>query len=145
MNRPDRWSPAVALACATALAAAGGVCAPLAAEGVRDVLGVTHAGGLYNFTSEDYLDEGADQLLGFGTRVIKVWLTNEVATLYFFNSDWSPPAANVVELAQKPYFQSLFSKPFTTYLLVVKPVTDSPQFLAGLTAEAAAAESGQMH
>jgi hypothetical protein len=146
MNRPNRWSPAAALACATALAAAGGVPAPpLAAENVSDVLGVTHAGGLYNFTSEDYLDEGADQLLSFGTRVIKVWLTNDVATLYLFNSDWLPPAANVVELAQKPYFQSLFSKPFTTYLLVVKPVTGSPQFLAGLTAEAAAAESGQMH
>jgi hypothetical protein len=145
MNRSVRWAPAVALASATVLGAAGALGPPLAAENVRDVLGATHAGGLYNFTSEDYLDEGADQLLGFGTRVIKVWLTNDVASLYLFNSDWSPPAANVVELAQKPYFQSLFSKPFTTYLLVVKPVTDSPQFLAGMTAEAVAAESGQMH
>src|ERR1700730_8280936 len=134
MNRPGRWPKAVALAGATLLAA-GVPGRPLAAESVRDVLGASHAGGLYNFTSEDYLDEGADQLLGFGTRVIKVWLTNDVASLYLFNSDWTPPAANVVELAQKPYFQSLFNKPFTTYLLVVKPVTGSPQFLAGMTAE----------
>jgi hypothetical protein len=145
MNRSVRWAPAVALASAAVLAAGGVLGPPLAAEDVRDVLGATHAGGLYNFTPEDYLDEGADQLLGFGTRVIKVWLTNDAASLYLFNSDWLPPAANLVELAQKPYFQSLFSKPFTTYMLVVKPVTDSPQFLAGMTAEAVAAESGQMH
>ncbi|HVR07939.1 MAG TPA: hypothetical protein VMW75_07800 [Thermoanaerobaculia bacterium] len=144
MNRPRRWSKAVVLAGAAALAAAPPG-PPLAAESLRDVLGASHAGGLYNFTSEDYLDEGADQLLGLGTRVIRVWLTNDVATLYSFNSDWLPPAANVVELAQKPYFQSLFSKPFTTYLLVVKPVTDYPPFLAGMTAAAVAAESGQMH
>jgi hypothetical protein len=145
MNRSLRWLPAAVLAGAAVLAAGGVLGRPLAAESVRDVLGATHAGGLYNFTSEDYLDEGGDQLLGFGTRVIKVWLTNDVPSLYLFNSDWSPPAANVVELAQKPYFQSLFNKPFTTYLLVVKPVTDTPQFLAGMTPEAVAAESGQMH
>ncbi|MBV8201517.1 MAG: hypothetical protein JOZ15_12920 [Acidobacteria bacterium] len=145
MNRPLRQVAAAVLAGATVLAAGGVLGLPLAAESVRDVLGASHAGGLYNFTAEDYLDEGADQLLGFGTRVIKVWLTNDVASLYVFNSDWLPPAANVVELAQKPYFQSLFSKPFTTYLLVVKPVTDTPQFLSGMTAEQVAAESGQMH
>jgi len=148
-RRPRRRPPAVALAAAAlALAAAAGI-APgprlAAAEEVRDVLGAAHAGGLYNFTPEDYLDEGGDQLLVFGTRVIKVWLTNDVATLYPFHSDWTPPAANVVELAQKPYFQTLFAKPFTTYLLVVKPVTDSPQFLAGMTAADVTAESDQMH
>ncbi len=145
MERPHRWLPAAALVGATALAAAGGPGSPLAAQSVRDVLGAAHAGGLYNFTAEDYLDEGADRLLGFGTRVIKVWLTSDVATLYPFNSDWLPAAANVVELAQKPYFQSLFGKPFTTYLLVVKPVTGTPDFLAGMSAAAVAAESGQMH
>ena len=145
MNRSHRWSPAVALASALALAAGVALGPRLAAEEVRDVFGAAHAGGLYNFTPEDYLDEGGDQLLVFGTRVIKVWLTNDVATLYPFNSDWTPPAANVVELAQKPYFQTLFAKPFTTYLLVVKPVTGSPQFLSGMTAADVAAESGQMH
>ena len=127
------------------LAAAAALASPLAAADVRDVLGSAHAGGTYNFTSEDYLDEGGDRLLGFGTRVIEVWLTPDVASLYPFNSDWSPPAATVVELAQKPYFQSLFAKPFTTFLLVIEPVTGSPQFLNGMTAAQVAAESGQMH
>src|ERR1700724_2145001 len=135
MNRSHRRAPAVALAFALALAAGVALGPRLAAEDLRDVLGAAHAGGLYNFTPEDYLDEGGDQLLVFGTRVIKVWLTNDVATLYPFNSDWTPPAANVVELAQKPYFQTLFAN----------PVTASPQFLSGMTAADVAAESGQMH
>src|ERR1700726_2661692 len=105
MNRSHRRSPAVTLAGLLALAAGVALGPRLAAEDVRDVLGAAHAGGLYNFTSEDYLDEGGAQLLGLGTRVIKVWLTDGVATPYPFNSDWTPPAANVVELAQKPYFQ----------------------------------------
>jgi hypothetical protein len=119
---------------------------PLAGGEVRDVLGSAHAGGLYNFTAEDYLDEGADQLLLFGTRVIKVWLTPDtVADLYPFNSNWAPQATSILELAQKPYFQSLFAKPFTTYLLVVEPVTYASRFLNGMTAQDIAAESAQMH
>jgi hypothetical protein len=122
------------------------LCSPaLAAESVRDVLGSAHAGGLYNFTSEDYLDEGADELQLLGTRVIKVWLTHDVASLYPFNSDWSPPAASLVGRAQTRYFQSLFAKPFTTYLLVTEPVTVVPAFLTGMTPAQAAAESAQMH
>src|SRR5580693_109601 len=68
--------PTVALALALALLAAWtAVAAPAAAQqDVRDVLGVTHVAGRYNFTGEDFLGEGADQLLALGTRVIKVWL-----------------------------------------------------------------------
>jgi hypothetical protein len=138
-------APLAPLAALAALAAPAALGRRLAAEEVRDVLGSAHAGGTYNFTPEDYLDEGADQLLTFGTRVIKVWLTPDVATLYPFNSNWSPPAANVTELAQKPYFQSLFAKPFTTYLLVIQPAAVTPPFLSGLSAADAAAESQQMH
>ncbi len=127
------------------LALAAGSGGTLAAAEVRDVLGSAHAGGLYNFTAEDYLDEGGDQLLLFGTRVIKVWLTHDVAALYRFNSSWSPPASGVVALAQKPYFQTLFAKPFTTYLLVIEPVTIEPLFLGGITPAQAAAETAQMH
>src|SRR3954451_17218767 len=84
----------------------------------RDVLGVTHAAGKYNFTEEDYLNEGADRILELGSRVIKVFLVpGMVQTFYPFNSDWSPAPADVVELAQRPYFQTLFAKPFTTFIL----------------------------
>ncbi len=111
-----------------------------AAEEVRDVLGAAHVAGKYNFTGEDYLNEGADRLLELGTRVIKVWFRLDPEAYYPFNSDWSPAAANLVELARKPYYQELFAKPFTTYFLVVAPVTVTSQFLDGMTPEELAAE-----
>src|SRR5436305_10605658 len=43
---------------------------PAAAVDARDVLGVAHAAGRYNFTGEDYLNEGADRVLEVGSRVI---------------------------------------------------------------------------
>lgn len=118
----------------------------LAVDG-RDVVGVAHAGGKYNFTGADYLNEGADRILDSGSRVIKVFLVakDTIADLYSFNSDWTPFATDVVILAQKPYFQELFAKPFSTFLLVVPPVTGDSQFLDGLSADEAAAESDQMY
>src|SRR4029077_1758391 len=38
-------------------------------------------------------------------------------------------ATNYVELAQKPYYQKLFAKPFTTFLLVVPPIASETPFL----------------
>ncbi|HEV8630911.1 MAG TPA: hypothetical protein VGV61_11380 [Thermoanaerobaculia bacterium] len=119
---------------------------PLAAVEAREVLGVAHAAGRYNFTPDDYLDEGADRVLELGGEVIKVFLVPEmVQSFYSFNSDWSPTPLDVVELAQRPYFQSLFAKPFSTYLLVVVPVTGAPQFVDGLSKEEADAERDQMY
>jgi hypothetical protein len=116
------------------------------AEDARDVLGVAHAAGRYNFTGLDYLNEGADRLLELGTRVIKVFMVpGMIQSFYSFNSDWSPATTDVVDLAQRPYFQELFAKPFSTFILVVVPVTSSPQFLDGLTREEAAAEQDQMY
>ena len=112
----------------------------------RDVLGVAHAAGRYNFTDEDFLNEGADRVLELGSRVIKVFLVPaSIQDLYPFNSDWSPLPTDVVELAQRPYFQELFAKPFSTILLEITPVTVSPQFLDGLTPGEAAAERDQMY
>jgi len=119
---------------------------PAAAVDARDVLGVAHASGRYNFTDEDYLNEGADRILELGSRVIKVFMIpNHVQEAYPFNSDWSPTPEDMVELVQKPYVQELFAKPFSTYILVIEPVTGQPQFLDGLTREEAAAESDQMY
>ena len=123
------------------------VALPAAAVDGRDVLGVAHAGGKYNFTGGDYLNEGADRILDSGSRVIKVFLVpkDTIADLYSFNSDWKPFATDVVVLAQKPYFQELFAKPFSTFLLIVPPVGGDSPFLDGLSADEAAAESDQMY
>lgn len=82
---------------------------------VRDVVGVTHVAGKYNFTDTDFLNEGADKILELGSRVIKVWFMKP-ATSYPFNSEW-PQTKTLIEIAQTPYFKTLFAKPFTTFIL----------------------------
>ncbi|HEY0557413.1 MAG TPA: hypothetical protein VGG20_24370, partial [Thermoanaerobaculia bacterium] len=133
---------------ATALLAAALLAGALPATAVdaRDVLGVAHAAGRYNFTGADYLNEGADRVLEVGSRVIKIFFVpNTIQALYNFNSDWAPLPVDVVELAQRPYVQALFAKPFSTYILVITPVTVTPQFLDGLSPAEAAAERDQMY
>jgi hypothetical protein len=89
---------------------------------LADVLGVTHVAGRYHLTDKDFLNEGADQVLALGSRVIKVWFYGKrhehPDSVYPYNSDW-PKVESLAEGAQAPYFQKLFSKPFTTYILVV--------------------------
>jgi hypothetical protein len=119
---------------------------PAGAVDARDVLGVAHAAGRYNFTSGDFLNEGGDRILELGSRVIKVFLVpRNVQDTYSFNSDWSPTPVDVVELVQRPYVRELFAKPFSTFILVIEPATGTPQFLDGLTADEAAAENDQMY
>ena len=73
---------------------------PAGAVEVRDVLGVAHVAGKYNFTSDDFLNEGADRVLELGSRVIKVWFRRNADVDYAFNSDWKPQPKTYVELAQ---------------------------------------------
>ncbi len=93
----------------------------LSARDLRDVIGVTHVSGTYHLTETNFLNEGADQIAALGSRVIKLYLTlppsgNPVTKAYPFHSQW-PKVATLVELAQTPYFRSVFNKPFTTYVL----------------------------
>lgn len=121
---------------------------PALAEEARDVLGVAHADGKYNFTDQDYLNEGADRILDLGSRVIKVFLIpSTIKDLYRFNSDWEPPATDTLQLIQRSHFQELLAKPFTTIILVIPAVTGTgpAEFLDGLSREEAAAEADQMY
>lgn len=81
-----------------------------------DILGVTHVAGKYHLTDNDFLNEGAEQILALGSRVIKVWFDNLQGS-YPFNSQW-PDADSLVEIAKSPYFRSLFDKPFSTYIMM---------------------------
>jgi len=83
---------------------------------LRDIIGVTHVNGRYYLTDEDYLNEGAEQILALGSRVIKVWF-HKPQESYSFNSKW-PQMNTLVEIAESPYFRKLFDKPFTTYILM---------------------------
>ena len=83
---------------------------------LRDIIGVTHVNGRYYLTDEDFLNEGAEQILALGSRVIKVWFHNPQQS-YSFNSKW-PQMDTLVEIARSPYFRELFDRPFTTYILM---------------------------
>lgn len=88
----------------------------VAKRGLRDIVGVTHVDGKYHLTDKDFLNEGADQILALGSRVIKVWL-HKPQQSYPFNSQW-PEMNRPAEIAKSPYFSKLFSKPMTTYILM---------------------------
>jgi hypothetical protein len=83
---------------------------------LRDIIGITHVAGKYHLTDKDFLNEGADQILALGSRVIKVWFHNPQQS-YPFNSQW-PRMGSLVEIAQSPYFRQLFDKPYTTYIMM---------------------------
>jgi hypothetical protein len=122
------------------LIASSAVAVPL-----RDVLGATHAAGKYNFTDEDFLNEGANQLLEMGTRVIKVWFDPNATPLYPFNSEWGAPPEDLVDLARHPYYQELFAKPFSTFILVVARRVPINEFIDGMTREEIEQEKQQTY
>lgn len=112
---------------------------------LKNVIGSTHAGGLYCLSEKDYLNEGADQLLELGMGVIKVWFTGDPQAVYPFNSAW-PKINNLVDLARTPYFVSLFQKPFSVFILeTYAPGKADHYYLKGMTEEDKAWESKQFY
>lgn len=112
---------------------------------VRDVLGVTHVVGRYALTEKDFLNEGADQVLALGSRVIKLWFYpgqgEPPQKMYPFHSDW-PVVTDLVSCAKTPYFQAVFAKPFTTYILTTaRPDRPQGYWRDGMTAADEAAET----
>lgn len=111
---------------------------------LRDIIGVTHVSGKYHLTDEDFLNEGADQILALGSRVIKVWL-HKPQQSYPFNSQW-PDMNSLVEIAQSPYFRELFNKPMTTYILMCFSMgADAGYWRKGLTKDQKLEEQRQFY
>jgi len=108
-------------------------------------LGCAHVDGKYNFTDKDYLNEGADQILELGMRVIKVFLS-EPYEKYPFNSSW-PPFKSLVEEVGHPYFCRLFDKPFKTYVLVAFSFVDPDEhyYMYGVSDDQAVREEQQFY
>ena len=114
-------------------------------KSLRDVVGSSHVAGKYNFTSQDYLNEGADKLLEMGSRVAKFWFTDNPKRDYPFNSDW-PEITSMVGLAKTDHFRDLFAKPFTTFILeAFAPGHDNSTYEDGLSSERATFEREQMY
>src|SRR5688500_8203030 len=96
-----------------------------------DVVGVSHVAGKYNFSDEDFLNEGAQTLHGLGCKVIKVWFVRDLQQSYPFNSQW-PRVNTLVQLANIPYFKKLFELPFDTFILeTYSPERPDHYYLSG--------------
>lgn len=108
-----------------------------------NVFGVAHVDGKYFLAKEDFLDEGADQILATGSKVIKLYLTPR---RYPWNSQWPGNISSLVEMAQTPYFRSVFSKPFSTYILTAYAFGREDHYWSeGISSEQAADETRQFH
>lgn len=144
--RPDFWRPAIFPITTLLLAAVAGAARAQdlpSGAGAADIFGVAHADGKYYLTQEDFLDEGADQVLATGSRVIKLYLT---PGRYPWNSDWPKNIGSLVAMAQTPYFQSVFSKPFQTFILTAYAFgRDDHYWTEGITPEQAADETRQFY
>jgi hypothetical protein len=112
---------------------------------LRDVIGVTHVAGKYRLTDEDFLNEGADQILALGSRVIKLYLKLSPEPNYPFNTRW-PKVRSLVELADTPCYRAVFEKPFTTYILTTYSVGRPDHYWRdGVTDEQAREEEEQFY
>lgn len=115
---------------------------------MRDIIGVSHVIGRYHLTNKDFLNEGADEILGIGARVIKLWFYNaeENPQLdYPYNSKW-PQVSTLVEGAKTPYWKAVFKKPFTTYLLCHQSMgVKGYYFNQGITDQQAAEDERQTY
>jgi len=100
------------------------------------VFGVAHVDGKYFLTRDDFLNEGVDQILATGSKVMKLYLTPK---RYPWNSDWPPGIGSLTQLAQTPYFKAALSKPFQTCILTVYALgRDDHYWTEGISSEEAA-------
>lgn len=130
-----------------AVLAAALAVSPLRAEEAparADRVGITHVYGTYRLGTGDFLNEGADQILRLGSRVIKVYLTLDASLpspkAYQAEATW-PKANTLAELASLPAYRQLFAKPFTTYILTTFTAQpESAYWRAGMSDEAVSRE-----
>jgi hypothetical protein len=102
---------------------------------LADIVGINHINSFYHLTDQDYINEGADQVLALGSRVIKLIIRDKLEGYYSFNSEW-PEITSLVQAAELPYFKAVFAKPFTTYVLMTfAPGREIHYFTKGMTPE----------
>ncbi len=137
---PSRFARAACLA--LSLVPAVGDTLPSPAN-PADVFGVAHVDGKYFLTQDDYLNEGADQVLATGSKVIKLYLTPR---RYPWNSEWPKDVSSLAQMAQTPYFKSVLAKPFHTFILTAYAIgREDHYWTKGVSAEQAADETRQFH
>lgn len=92
--------------------------------GIRDFIGITHAGASYCFGEESCLVEGAKKVRQLGSKTIKLWLSSEYRKLYSFNTDWTNFTSSV-QLLESPYFAEALDLDFNTIVMEAFPLESS--------------------
>jgi hypothetical protein len=119
-------------------------------EPKANIIGATHVAGKYHFSNtQDYLNEGADVLLTLGSKTIKIYLQPMPDKNYPFNSNWNSYKYNSPsELAQVPYYKTLFAKNFTSIIMTTYSwvsTTDMGYFRFGISDAQADEETKQFY
>lgn len=117
---------------------------PSAFEGIDlpGTVGVSHVDGAYDFTDEDYLNEGADQLAELGTNVVKTYL-HRANEKYSFDSDWPDGFSSMRETVEHPHYREFLNGGFDTHVLTAYSHVEGgygAYFTDGVSDEQAAAE-----
>ncbi len=87
-----------------------------------EIIGSSHVRPTYYFGEEDCLNQGADELLKMGSKVIKIWYYNgpeKPEIMYPWNSDWTTGVKSLVEGLDNSHYADFFDKPFKTFVLNV--------------------------
>lgn len=95
-------------------------------------IGSSHVAQKYFFGTEDCLNEGADFLLGMGSKVIKIWYYHGLETpdiMYPWNSNWLTGATTLLDGLNNTYYTELFDKPFKSIIMnVASFVSTNPYY-----------------
>lgn len=87
---------------------------------MRDRVGTTLVAGKYHLTDKPHLVEGAESMLGLGTRLGKFWFDpSRAASDYPFHSQW-PRMGTLAELAAAPHWKEVFGMPFRNIILIAE-------------------------
>jgi hypothetical protein len=90
----------------------------------RQMLGITHVGGLYRFATPEselaaasFLVEGARHVWNLGARHLFAYLSPQYRSDYSFDDFGGVEYTSLAALAGSPEYQELFSLPFDTFVL----------------------------
>jgi len=111
-------------------------------EYLKDIIGASNYGPTYTLQSwpvaspdgprRDVLNEGAQELLNIGSRVIRVMLNANPPAFYHYTANPGytvlgstglmsfQPEQRITETAKTVQYNDLFSKPFTTFIITVR-------------------------
>ena len=98
---------------------------------LSNIIGATVTGGYYEFDpSVSCLEDGANRVAEMGSKVIKLWLSEQTLTeCYPYNTDWTQwEINNCVDILKTSYFQNVFNMDFTTYVLETHTFDNTKEF-----------------